>query len=120
VHWSVDAATLLRGIVLAVIAANVGAMVSVARRYAQSYRRAPACARLLPLHVVLVTVSTLGLQATLAWALMEAMSTGAAASPGTLIRTGLYALWSIGIFAALVAIARVQQQRLDAAAAGES
>lgn len=116
-HWSVDAATLLRGVVLAIIAANVGAMISVARKYAQSYRRAPACARLLPLHVLLVTVSTLGLQATLAWALMEAMSTSAVANPGTLFRTGLYALWSIGIFAALVAIRRLQKQRLDAAGA---
>lgn len=106
-------ATLLRAGVLVVMFLCAGAMVTVIRLYWRNYRSARASMRLLPLHVVLVSVSTLGLQATLAWALIEATAADAAVSPTTLIRTGLYGLWSVGVLAALVVIARQQKRLLD-------
>jgi len=114
---SIDA-SLLRTTVLVVVFLCTGAMATVVRLYWRNYRRAPSALRLLPLHVLMVSASTLGLQATLAWALIEATSTGAALTPTTVIRTGLYGLWSAGVLAALVVVARQQKRLLDHTAGG--
>lgn len=105
-------ASLLRAAVLVVLALCVGAMVAVLRLYARAWRNAPTRGRLTPMHVTVVSGSMSGFQALLAWALMEAVSTGAPASTSTLIRTAGYGVCSLGFLVAMWAVGMQQRRRL--------
>lgn len=104
--------TLVRGVVLIVLALCVGAMAAVLRLYALAWRNAPTRGRLTPMHVTLVSASMIGFQGLLAWALMEAVSSGAPASAATLIRTAGYGLCSLGFLAAMWAVGTQQHRRM--------
>lgn len=91
--------------VLAVLAANVGVMASVCRQYARAWRRASGQRRLTPIHVTLVTLCSLGLEATLAWGQIDALTGGVTPVSGVvLVRTVLYGAFAIGFVVALVAV----------------